>query len=108
MVVERRLLSRRKLALRIEPRGVLQLILVERHSHLSARGLRIVDRDEVDLLAEETRTNSGPLGLVSPLVHVQLHDRADLGAVTVDEFAAMPVVGVCHLGHLFSKAGIRE
>ena len=67
-----------------------------------------VDRYEVDLLAEETRTNSGPLGPVGPLVHVQVHDRADLGAVTVDEFAAMPIVSVCHLGHLFSKAGIRE
>src|ERR687897_727383 len=92
----------------VDLRSVLDLRLREWDSNALAGRLSILDRDERQLRAEQSRPDGRPLGLVGVLVAEQLLDRPDLVSVGVDELAPAPVICVCELCHLVPLPGWRR
>src|SRR6185312_7312124 len=92
---ERPLLLGRQLALGIDTRGILDLLLLQSDADLVVlRELGVVDRYERLLAPEQPRLHRRPRGLTCLTIKEDVLDRADLVAVRVNHLHAAPCLHV--------------
>jgi len=99
VLVQPALLLRRQLAVRVDVRRILDLVLAVRDLYLVAGEASVADGDEAHLPAEESGLHGEPLRPAALAVEIDLVDRSDLAAIAIDERASPPVLDVLERGH---------